>query len=132
MLNEKFMCEVYYTTVNPFVTSGTYMSHLKESFQVRWDNTIPLHSSIAHSIICTGLFRGKMHSDWFSGIEILKSRWQHGEKVVYCYSSRLEKTLFKWDIYVLLVMKGLILSCTLIFYTALFLYTTSLCLVKVI
>jgi hypothetical protein len=29
-------------------------------------------------------------------------------------------------------MKGLILSCTLIFYTALFLYTTSLCLVKVI
>jgi len=28
--------------------------------------------SIAHSIICTvRLFRGKMHSDWFNGIEIL-------------------------------------------------------------
>jgi hypothetical protein len=25
-----------------------------------------LHSSIAHSIICTRLFRGKMHSDWFN------------------------------------------------------------------
>jgi len=21
-----------------------------------------------------------MHSDWFSGIEILQGRWQHGEK----------------------------------------------------
>jgi len=60
------------------------------------------------SIICTGLFRGKMHSDWFNGIEILQGRWQHGEKVVYCYSSGLEKTLCKWDIYVPLVTKGLI------------------------
>jgi len=39
--------------------------------------------SIAHSIICTRLFRGKMHSDWFNGIEILQVRWQHGEKVGY-------------------------------------------------
>jgi len=43
-----------------------------------------LHSSIAHSIICTRLFRGKMHSDWFNGIEIPQGRWQHGEKVGYC------------------------------------------------
>jgi hypothetical protein len=42
------------------------------------------HSSIAHSTICTRLFRGKMHSDWFDGIEILQGRWQHGEKVGYC------------------------------------------------
>ena len=99
-----------------------------ESFQVRWDNSIPhfLHAaiylgsisiplnqsecifprnsraqmiqcalllcSIAHSIICTCLFRGKMHSDWFSGIEILQGRWQHGENVGYCYPSGLEKT----------------------------------------
>jgi hypothetical protein len=48
-----------------------------------------------------------MHSDWFNGIEILQGRWQHGEKVGYCYPSRLEKTLCKWDIYVPLVMKGL-------------------------
>jgi len=48
-----------------------------------------------------------MHSDWFNGIEILQGRWQHGEKVGYCYSSALEKTLCKWDIYVLLVTKGL-------------------------
>jgi len=57
-----------------------------------------LHSSIAHSVICTRLFRGKMHSDWFNGIEILQGRWQHGEKVGYCYPSGLEKTLCKWDI----------------------------------
>jgi hypothetical protein len=49
----------------------------------------------------------KVHSDWFNGTEILKGRWQHGEKVGYCYPSGLEKTLCKWDIYVLLVTKGL-------------------------
>jgi hypothetical protein len=53
------------------------------------------------------LFRGKIHSDWFSGIEILQGRWQHGEKVGYCYPSGLEKTLCKWEIYVPLVTKGL-------------------------
>ena len=64
--------------------------------------------SIAHSIICTvRLFRGKMHSDRFNGIEILQGRWQHGEKVGYCYPSGLEKALCKWDIYVPLVTKGL-------------------------
>jgi hypothetical protein len=36
-----------------------------------------------------------MHSDWFNGIEILQGRWQHGEKVGYCYPSGLEKALFK-------------------------------------
>jgi hypothetical protein len=78
----------------------------KESFQVHRDYSIPLffyfaiyHSSIAHSIICTRLFRGKMLSDWFNGIEILQGRWQHGEKLGYCYPSGLEKTLCKWDIY---------------------------------
>jgi hypothetical protein len=49
-----------------------------------------------------------MHYDWFNGLEILQGRWQHGEKVGYCYPSGLEKTLFKWDIYVPLVTKGLI------------------------
>jgi len=68
----------------------------------KWDTVIQcamLLCSIAHSIICTRLFRGKMHSDWFNGIEILQGRWQHGEKVGYCYPSGLEKTLCKWDIY---------------------------------
>jgi len=46
-----------------------------------------LHSNIAHSIICTRLFRGKMHSDWFKGIEILQGRWQHGEKVQCCIAA---------------------------------------------
>jgi hypothetical protein len=59
------------------------------------------------SIICTRLFRGKMHSDCFSGIEIHQGRWQHGEKVRYCYPSGLEKTLCKWDRYVPLVTEGL-------------------------
>jgi len=63
--------------------------------------------SIAHSIICTRLFRGKMYSDWFNGIEILQGSWQHGEKVRYCYPSGLEKTLCKWDIHVPLVTRGL-------------------------
>jgi hypothetical protein len=40
-----------------------------------------------------------MHSDWFNGIEILQGRWQHGEKVRYCYPSGLEKTLCRWDIH---------------------------------
>jgi hypothetical protein len=49
-----------------------------------------------------------MYSDWFNGIEILQGRWQHGEKVGYCYPSGLEKTLCKWDVYyVPLVTKGL-------------------------
>jgi hypothetical protein len=48
-----------------------------------------------------------MHSDRFNEIEILQGRWQHGEKVGYCYASGLEKTLCKWDIHVPLVTKGL-------------------------
>jgi hypothetical protein len=39
-----------------------------------------------------------MHSDWFKEIEILQGRWQHGEKVGYCYHSGLEKTLCKWEL----------------------------------
>jgi hypothetical protein len=49
-----------------------------------------------------------MHSEWFKGKEILQGKWQHGEKVGYCYSSGLEKTLCKWGIYVPLVTKELI------------------------
>jgi hypothetical protein len=63
--------------------------------------------STAHSIICTRLFRGKMHSDWFNGIDILQGRWQHGERVGYCYPSGLDKTLCQWEVYVPLVTKGL-------------------------
>ena len=70
--------------------------------------------SITHSVICTRLFRGKMHSDCFNGIEILQGRRQRGEKVGYCYPSGLEKTLCKWDIHVPLVTKGL----SIIFLTA--------------
>jgi hypothetical protein len=64
-------------------------------------------------ILCTvsfahGCFDGKcIPTGWFNGIEILQGRWLHGEKVGYCYPSRLEKTLFKWDIYVPLVTKEL-------------------------
>jgi hypothetical protein len=48
-----------------------------------------------------------MYSDWFNGIEILQGRWQHVEKVGYCYPSGLKKTFFKWGIYAPLVTKGL-------------------------
>jgi len=76
-----------------------------EILQGRWQHGEKC--CIAHSIICTQLFRGKMHSDWINRIEILQGGWQHGEKVGYCCPSTLEKTLCKWDIYALLVMKGL-------------------------
>ena len=64
-------------------------------------------AKLAHSIICTRLFCGKMHPDWFNGIEILQGSWQHGEKMGYCYPRGLEKTLCKWDVYVPLVTRGL-------------------------
>jgi hypothetical protein len=51
-----------------------------------------------------------MHSDWFNGIQILQGRWQDAEKVGYYYPSGLEKTLYKWGIYVPLVTKGLLRS----------------------
>jgi hypothetical protein len=64
--------------------------------------------AVLHAALHTVSFvHGKMHSDWFNGIEILQGRWQRGEKVGYCYPSGLEKTLCKLDIYVLPVMKGL-------------------------
>jgi hypothetical protein len=48
-----------------------------------------------------------MHFDWFNGIDVLEGRWQHGEKVGYCYPSGLEKILCKWEVYAPLVTKGL-------------------------
>jgi len=46
-----------------------------------WRTPPTAHSNnIAHSIICTRLFRGKMHSNCFNGIEILQGGLQHGEK----------------------------------------------------
>jgi hypothetical protein len=42
----------------------------------------------------------RVSTDWFNGIDILQGRWQHREKVGYCYPSGLEKTLCKWDVYV--------------------------------
>ena len=72
--------------------------------------------AMQHAALHTVSFvQGEMHSDWFNGIEILQGRWQHGEKVGYCYPSGLEKILCKWDMYVPLVTKGLKLipNCTL-------------------
>jgi hypothetical protein len=66
-----------------------YPSGLEKTL-CKWDMYFPC--SIAHSIICTRLFRGKMHSEWFNGIEILQGRWQHGEKwdtVIPAYLKRL-------------------------------------------
>jgi hypothetical protein len=59
-----------------------------------------------HTVFVHGCFAGKC-IDWFNGIEILQGKWQHGEKVGYCYPSGLEKTLYKWDVYVPLFTKGL-------------------------
>jgi hypothetical protein len=64
------------------------------TIQVFWEVKL-CNAAMQH---CTQLFHGKMHSGWFKEIDILQGRWQHGEKVGYCYPSRLEKTLCKWDI----------------------------------
>jgi hypothetical protein len=51
-----------------------------------------------HAALHTVSFvHGKMHSDWFNGIDIhvLQSRWQHEEKAGYRYPSGLEKALCK-------------------------------------
>ena len=65
-------------------------------------------SSTALSITCTRLFRGKMHSDCFHGVEILQGRWQHREEMGFWYPSGHAKTFCKWDINDPLVTKGLI------------------------
>jgi hypothetical protein len=57
-----------------------------------------LHAALHTVSFVHGCFAGKMHSDRFNRTEILQGRWQHGEKVRYCYPSGLEKTLCKWDI----------------------------------
>jgi hypothetical protein len=84
------------------LTGSTEKIYLKVdgSMEKKWDTVTPADLkglfdkwNIAHSIICTQLFRGKMHSDWFNGLEILQGRWQRGEKVGYCYPSGLERTL---------------------------------------
>jgi hypothetical protein len=105
----------------------------KESFQARWDNSISLFLRAAVYLevslfrwtsqnafsretsvykwycvqCCYADISREMHSDWFYGIEMLQGRWQHGEKVGYCYPRGLEKTLCNWNIYVPLVTKGL-------------------------
>jgi len=53
------------------------------------------------------LYTAVLRENAFNGTELLQGRWQHGEKVGYCYPSGLEKTLCKRNIYVLLVTKGL-------------------------
>jgi len=48
--------------------------------------------AMLHAALHTVLFvHGKMHYDWFNGIEILQGRWQYDEKVEYSYPSGLEK-----------------------------------------
>jgi hypothetical protein len=50
--------------------------------------------AVLHAAVHTvSIVHGKMHSDWFNGIELLQGRWQHDEKVGYRYPSGLEKTL---------------------------------------
>jgi hypothetical protein len=50
---------------------------------------LPLKQPCTNDTVCNAAF---------NGIEILQGRWQHGEKVGYCYPSGLEKTLCKWGI----------------------------------
>jgi len=90
------------------IKSITTLISLKYTKNLLKYTTIDGHlHSIAHSNICTRLFRGKMHSDWFHRVEIVQGRWKHGEEVGYWYPSRLTKTICKWDIHVPLVTKGL-------------------------
>jgi hypothetical protein len=95
-----YIFEAVLGLINPFVTSGTYMSHLQIVFfkfagvtvshffsmlpstlkyiyfaePVRMNCVCCAACSVAHTIICTRLFCGKMHCDWFNRIEILQGR----------------------------------------------------------
>ena len=100
----------YSEMLKPFVTIGTYMSHLQRVFMSAGITVPQLFSMLpstlkclytaepvsmhfpakqqfkndnacnaACNIIFKRLFRRKMHSGWFNGIEILQGRWQHGE-----------------------------------------------------
>jgi hypothetical protein len=66
-----------------------------------------LHAALHTVSFVHGCFAGKCI---LTGTEILEGIWQHGEKAGYCYHSGLKKTLCKWDIYVPLVTKGLMIS----------------------
>ena len=72
--------------------------------------------SIAHSNICRRLFRGKIHFDWFHGLQSVQGSWQHGEEVGYWYPSRIENTICKWEIYVPLVTKGSTVRVNIVFF----------------
>ena len=74
--------------------SGRPVSVTDDKHQKQVDDTVcNAACSIAHSIICTvRLFRGKMHSDWFNGIEILQDL------------GSMEK---KWDTVIPADLKGL-------------------------
>jgi hypothetical protein len=112
---------------NPFVTSGTCVPLTKSLFKsagitvshffsmlpptlkhlysvepVRMH--FPTKQQCTNNTVCNATM---LHCTQFNGIEILHGRWQHGEKVGYCYPSRIEKTLCKWDTYALLVTIGL-------------------------
>jgi hypothetical protein len=63
--------------------------------------------SIAHSIIFTRLFRGKMYSHWFNGIEILQGKWQYREKWDTVIPADLKRLFVSGTYYVRLVTKGL-------------------------
>jgi hypothetical protein len=71
------------------------------NFISSYDTACNTACGIAHGIICTvRLFGGKMHSDWFNGIEILQGRWQNGEKKWDTVIPADLKRLF-WHVYVL-------------------------------
>ena len=75
------------------------LSHWKKlNIRSKYISTESCPSSTAHSTICTQLFRGKMHSNWFQRVQTLQGRWQHADKEGYWYPSGLEKTTCKWDI----------------------------------
>ena len=106
MKNVSDKCIVNNNTQN--IKASTTLISLKYTQNLLKYTTTDSHlGSIAHSNICTWLFRGKMHSDWFHRVEIFQGRWQHEEEVGYWYPRRLTKTICKWEIYVPLVTKGL-------------------------
>jgi hypothetical protein len=100
---------VHTQTYEPHVAVYTYITDITQQiYHLRKTQTIPesqynarrehVPCSIAHSIICTRLFRGKMHSDWLNGIEMLQGKMAAWRK--------------KWDTVIPADLKRLFVSGT--------------------
>jgi len=66
---------MHFPTKQPCTNDTMCNAAMQHCTQYHLYTAVMLLCSIVPSIICTRLFRGKMHSDWFSGTEMFQGRW---------------------------------------------------------